>query len=374
MVKKILPDFGKGDPSIVLLIVWSVVMLVTNLSQRRFGYYYAVNVSILVGCLSWKVLELTSFKRVEVKKRRKSKSTYPTMVNFATKSVVILVVFFVVIFPSALLPVPNSDKSSVIATASGIPYLPSNSWCETLDWIKGNTPDPFNNPDYYNQVYKDHTYLETSYGVLSWWDYGYWITRLSHRLPSSNPSQDPQVVTRVASFFTSQSEEEANEVIRSFDASYLIVDKSMAYEKFWAIITWAGLSSSEYFDTYYQVKENNQVEGIRLFYSRYYNSMAVRLYSFEGKEVVPTEVYAILYQEQSDEVGNTYKILTNVIQYTTYEEAEEFLLSEEGKGYSIVSPDPALSPIPLKALEDYKLIHSSEDLEVKVFEVVEKED
>ena len=66
--------------------------------------------------------------------------------------------------------------------------------------------------------------------------------------------------------------------------------------------------------------------------------------------------------------GKTYKEITSAEQFDSYEEAEAYLLSQEAANYRIVGTDPFISPVPLEALEHYKLIHSSDDLSVKIFE------
>jgi len=33
------------------------------------------------------------------------------------------------------------------------------------------------------------TTREGEYGVLSWWDYGHWITTIGERIPNANPFQ-----------------------------------------------------------------------------------------------------------------------------------------------------------------------------------------
>ncbi len=62
---------------------------------------------------------------------------------------------------------------------------------------------------------------------------------------------------------------------------------------------------------------------------------AVRLYNFDGKAVTPENPMVISYREQPDEAGRLYKIITGVDQFTSYEEAEAYLSSQESaKGMS----------------------------------------
>ena len=69
-------------------------------------------------------------------------------------------------------------------------------------------------------------------------------------------------------------------------------------------------------------------------------------------------------------------------QFDSYQEAEEYISSQESGNYRIVGNNPAISPVPLAALEDYRLVYSSNNSvaipdagtipEVKVFEYIGK--
>jgi len=303
----------------------------------------------------------------------------------------VLVIFFVAFF---------WNIEPAVSVASQAPYAPSDAWVSSLYWLKENTPEPFGDPDFYyrlersgkysslsalKQAYPDHAddldfyqkleayypYPESAYGVLAWWDYGYWITRIAHRLPNAHPGQDPRAITSVASFFISQDEKTANEIAGELDTSYVIIDNATAYidpvttsGKFWAIVTWAGNYPTDYFDGYL-VPQQDQQSGKTvytqdlLYYPEYYRSLAVRLYNFDGKAVTPESVLVISYEERLADTGKLYKVLTGAEEFGTYEEAETYLNNQEATNLRIVSTDPMLSPAPLEEVEHYELIHSS---------------
>jgi dolichyl-diphosphooligosaccharide--protein glycosyltransferase len=60
----------------------------------------------------------------------------------------------------------------------------NEGWQTSLLWLKdsNNSPDPFgdfDDPDFYYRLYETpFQYPESAYGVMSWWDYGYWISIL----------------------------------------------------------------------------------------------------------------------------------------------------------------------------------------------------
>ncbi len=404
----------QGSAEKSLLVVWSLIILAAILGQRRFGYYFAVNVSLLTGYLSvlvyyvvrfiidylrgkstdymsWRILEFAGFKelitrpvelptRVERKRAKLKKGREagirPTITHVSI-SLWVIVVFFLVFFPNI---------GPAKTTASQPPFAPSDAWYSSLTWLKQNTPDPFDNPDFYYELTEppppgeSYNYPESAYGVMAWWDYGYWITRIAHRLPNANPSQDPRAVTSVASFFTAPNENSANEIMQEMDSLYVIIDYQTATSKFWAIVTWVGKEKTEFFDVY-QLPQEGKLRPVTLFYPEYYRSLSTRLYNFDGKAVTPESSTVISYQEKVSREGKLYREITSVEQFASYEAAEAYLLSHESANYKIVGNNPFISPVPLEALQHYRLIHGSDSSvmlpdvgmvpEVKIFEYIE---
>ena len=78
----------------------------------------------------------------------------------------------------------------------------------------------------------------------------------------------------------------------------------------------------------------------------------------EEKEVTPEKSLVISYQEVSQE-GTQFKLITGAEEFGSYEEAEDYLLSQESDSYRIVSSNPFISPVPLEAVESYNLTYSS---------------
>lgn len=109
--------------------------------------------------------------------------TTPRSFRIATGLVIVLTLVFV----------PNLCQ--ILAYANESYFFPNSAWLESLLWLKENTPDPFGDPDFYYKLFQPpvcgqpYQYPESSYGVMSWWSYGHWITRVAHRIPISNPFQ-----------------------------------------------------------------------------------------------------------------------------------------------------------------------------------------
>jgi len=460
----------QGSTDKMFLVVWSLVILVATLGQRRFAYYLAINVALLTGYLSWQALNLVGFRELTAKAVNTSKQkgyhleapkirdyyevlgvsrkatnkeikgtfrklalkyhpdtaagntkqveknfkqlneAYEVLSNPSERAVYdrrytvmerrkagpkksglditlkwtmavleVLIIFFVVFF---------WNIQPAINVASQVRYAPSDAWVSSLYWMKENTPEPFgnhdlyyqleesynyrsrdwlessvpnpsNDPDFYSRLAEEHKYPESAYGVVSWWDYGYWITRIAHRIPVANPSQDPEQITKVASFFVSQDEKSAEEIMGELDSPYIIIDYQTATSKFWAIATWEGRGPTEFFEVFLTPKENRLVSSTFI-YPEYYRSLSTRLYNFDGEAVTPESTLVISYEEKVTQEGDPIKLVTDSQTFPSYEEAVAYLLSQESANYKIVGTNPFISPVPLKALEYYELIHSSD--------------
>jgi dolichyl-diphosphooligosaccharide--protein glycosyltransferase len=190
---------------------------------------------------------------------------------------------------------------------------------------------------------------------MSWWDYGYWITRMAHRIPNANPSQDPRAVTSTANYFISQNETAANEIATQLGTAYVVIDYDTSISKFWAMAVWAGRQDTEFMEDYV-VQQQSGPTLVRLFYPEYYRSLSTRLYNFDGKAVTPATTYVITYQEKTSQLP--YRQVTNVQQFTTYQDAAAFVASNQGN-YKIVGINPFVSPVPLEQVEHYKVAFSS---------------
>jgi len=380
----------RGEPDKALIIIWSLVMLAATLAMRRFAYYFAVNVALLTGYLSWQILEFTGFKRLvgkpvetsrtgkgKAKGKKRQKGAFRITASHIYMAFGAVVVFFLSFFPNI---------SPAVATASAAQSAPSDAWCQSLSWLKDNTPEPFGDPDFYYEFYNPplpgerYGYPETAYGVVAWWDYGYWITRLGHRMPYANPGTGHR---GEAPIFAAQDEASANKRMDKDkpDSRYVIVnyDIAMVTHKFHAIATLSGSSIEEFADVYYQ-REKGKLNPIGLYHPEYYHSLVVRLYNFNGSQVIPKSSTVISYQEEVGPTGETLKEITNSQLFPSYEEAEAYVSSQQSSSYQIVGTNPFDSPVPLEPLEHYKLVYSSDSSimkpdggmisEVKIFEYV----
>ena len=294
----------------IVIIVWSAMMLLACFGQNRFGAYYAVNVAILCGFVSWNIIEVVRVRgwRKEKKERKpkkgktkaKSKEVkaevtagegYKKIKGYLRADIIFtfLVIFFVVFYPPL-------DKS--LATAK-VNKGPLYDWYESLFWMRENTPDP--GVDYY-ALYdtppegESYSYPDCAYSVMNWWDNGNWITRIAHRIPVANnfrqgiggPHQGNMPGACV--FFTAKNETEANKVADALDVRYIVGDFPMAnvwnplYEnKFNTMVVWAGDTEG------YYVRGGKEVNYKVVPTAKYFSTMEARLHIFDGTRVALSE-------------------------------------------------------------------------------------
>jgi len=401
-----------GNAEKMAFVIWSVVMFIAMVGQRRFAYYFVVNVAILTGYVSVLVYYLISWlvsyfwgdsyqsftksmldldglaekpiaveeafiptskktgrrerqiaRRKEIERRRmlryQKKNTRNVRVYISLALSV--VVIFMLIFSPLVVFTDQAHSLSIpptFATASSTPYAPGSAWMNSLTWLRDNTPEPLGSPDAYYQHYNaDYIYPGSAYSVLSWWDYGYWITYIGHRIPVANPGQEQTNVTKVANYFVAQDEASAEILAGEMKAGYVVLDYQTATSKFWAMATWTGKNQSDYFEVFWDAVNNQQKLYI---YPAFYQSMATRLYSFNGTAQAGLNPTVVEYTVRTTSQGS-YKEVISVKQFSTYEEAVAFKSAQTSGDFVIVGTDIMESPVPLEALKNYRLIYSSSE-------------
>ena len=364
--------FKKGEPEIVALLIWSFITLLAALAMRRFAYYLAINVSLLAGYCGWLILGLfgiksaapeassvTAGKSAAWAQGKKKKSAVASEKRLATRkrllaAIGIAVVALLAIYPNTG-PLPGGDKPFFEVATRGL-NAPSDAWCESLDWLRDNSPEPFGDANYY-YVYTQAPGKPPAYSVVCWWDFGYWISQIAHRVPLSNPGS---AAMGEQIYFTSLDSKAADNVSSNWGMKYVIVDDYMVNwnKGFGPIAYAAGQPESRYYEMYYR-QQNGKLTPTLLYYPDYYNTMAVRLYCFEGKKYTPQETAVISWEDRQDASGRQYKEITGIKTFPGYPDASAFVASQQNGNWRIVGKDPTVSPMPLEALDGYSLAYSS---------------
>jgi dolichyl-phosphooligosaccharide-protein glycotransferase len=405
-----------GDKT--LFLVWSIVMLAAVLAKRRFSYYYAINAALLVGYFCWRILDFAGLRellskpgeavkgyvtRAERRRREKAKARARTGQRISLQpgaaliKVIVagVVIFFLVFFPCIGLPGiepytmvfgrpvdlfghPLELRIKLTQPLASEPSLMNHAWYSSLLWLKDNTPEPFGDPDSYYELYEvppqgeKYDYPESAYSVMSWWDYGHWITRIAHRIPLSNPFQAG--AKTVARFFIAQDEESANEMLDMLGSKYVVIDYPMATSKFYAMPEWAGKNPDDFYGNYYLPQDGGKLQLVYFFYPSYYQSTVVRLYNFDGQAAVTKDsAIVISYEEKLSREGEPYREITSSKEFYSYEEAEAYVATQESGKYVLGNSDPFVTPVSLEEMEHYQLVYKSDQQQqgksaVKIFE------
>jgi dolichyl-diphosphooligosaccharide--protein glycosyltransferase len=267
----------------VLVLVYSVFVLLMALTQIRFNYYLVIPVAALNALLFGRVVDAVGTPALTG--RIGDVKGYQVLALAA----VVLLVLGPLVPPLAAASVQESRQTGAPAWVgpAGQATSPGSAsvWADSADWVANNTPDPGTYGDggepmaYYGAVDRtdDYQYPEGAYGVMSWWDYGHWITVMGERIPHANPFQ--QNARSASSFLQAQNESRANLVLDALpglrgqsdridemsdedlaevasglpeeqaaeDVQYVMIDDQTAGEKFGAVVQWAGPGQNAYF-------------------------------------------------------------------------------------------------------------------------------
>ena len=128
-------------------------------------------------------------------------------VKSLTKTLAAIFIIFIVFYPFPL-NIATSPFPSNTNLPLSVAYAINDAkrgigadeeWYETLRWMRDNTPDPgvdycgmYEGKFLLNETFEGrgvYAYPSSTYGVMSWWDYGHVITWVAHRIPNANPFQ-----------------------------------------------------------------------------------------------------------------------------------------------------------------------------------------
>jgi dolichyl-diphosphooligosaccharide--protein glycosyltransferase len=232
--------FRQRKPLHLLVLVWGFAMLVALAGQNRFAYYFGVVSAVFAAVMLDAALRY--FKFYDLIAAAVSKENALKKVGYIKPIIAVLLI--VILFYPTLADANFQSKYS----AGGI----NRQWYDALVWMRNNTPGKEMYDQFYYELYKPNPdlkkpypyYPEGTYGVMSWWDYGHWITAIAHRMPNANPFQQGignkyNNVPGAAPFFTAYNESEANAIADKLGVKYVISDVEMATGKFQAMAVWA---------------------------------------------------------------------------------------------------------------------------------------
>jgi dolichyl-phosphooligosaccharide-protein glycotransferase len=379
----------KVEAGKVLLLAWGLLTFVATVGQVRFAEYLTISFAILAAFLIWQVVEWVpailkyfEFKprqenRKEKARRKKEQSRLARSQPSAVKTenpqtvsnrgafryiyigIAVILVFFLGIF---------TNIQPAIGTAglgSGI----NKDWYGAMVWMKDNTPEPFPDTNYFNELYQKpangvYSYPATAYGVMSWWDFGHYITTIAHRIPNSNPNQSG--AASAAAYFTAQDATTADKMLDQLGSKYVMIDLDMVTpldnsfktRMFADVAAWANTNLSRYCEVYFS-QVGQQLQPVTLYYPEYYYTMGARLFNFGGAQVTPTSTTVISFK-----IDSGYRVIQTSQAFPTYAAAKAFVDGQSSPNWRIVSNSPFVSPVPLDKLDHYQPVYQSQVYQV----------
>ncbi len=357
----------RRDPINCLLLVWSAVVLAATLGQNRYAYYYAVNAALLSAYPAGKALDwsLGRLRRAPIQPSRTGKGPLPRQSAARRSAPFVLVTLLLVL----LLLCPNLALAVKMA---GLSTTPHPDWMAAMRWMRENTAEPLGDGEAYFAIHdapagRAFEYPPSAYGVMSWWDYGYWIIRIGRRIPTANPTQ--HAATTAAEYFMAQDEPTAANIMDRVGARYVAVDSLMGLVqtadtgelvgKFFGMASWTGKTKADFVENYVGRGPDGRLAETTFFYPEFYRSMFCRLYVFGGRRVVPQEIEVASFREGTNPLGSRVKLLTGLKRFATYAEAEAFLKSQPAGTTRVVGRSPFQSCVPLEPIRWHRLAYQS---------------
>jgi dolichyl-phosphooligosaccharide-protein glycotransferase len=387
-------------PQELFVLIWSVMILYSTSQHIRYEYYCAINVALLSAIcasfiveIAWKDIgmfihkvspdsgmQLVDIVPVKKKKKKDRKITArKSSINYGLIGIAMVVVTLSGLF------VYTSAYQSYGVSTYGVIHM-NTDWKESLEWMRNNTPDTGVNYLASYPSKNGYVYPNTSYGVMSWWDYGHMITYIANRIPNANPFQQGiRSINGSEVFFISTSEDVSNSVLTNLSTRYVVTDSEMDTGKFWAMTIWYNMTypAMEYQKPVAVPNKNGGYDTALLNTAAYYHTMISRLHNFDGSMVTPSSVWYVEYNDPSV-TGISLPVVTNAAQMDVTNATLRAQIYDShapiGSAAGVYSMASVIPTDTVPALQHYRLVHESPtntlnggdyDLKyVKVFEYV----
>ena len=368
-------------PAALFVLIWSFFMFFATLAHIRWEYYFAANVALLAAVfVGWAItfaekdlsLLIANFtgankpaEPTEEKQTNKSKSKKQPV---AKKPDAIKLGIFAIVMIIAIIFVGVSSVSAVELSTASAHGGSTQDWVDACEWLSANTPDT--GVDYL-KIYDGNTftYPKQSYGVLSWWDYGHFITTIGKRIPNSNPFQAGVVGEYgVAAVLTNTDESHITEKLDHLGTKYIMTDYLMANGIFGAMAIWndTTLQTAPYYYTFLQQGTDGTYSYVSSMTPELYNTLTVRLQNFDGSMTKAGNVYTVITDTSA---GYGAPVITSVKTYNNSGEAWSAAGSyntnaASGKHAYVISAPTDLTnynlpSVDVPALQHFRLVYES---------------
>ena len=385
LVWKIIHD---KSPVALFVLIWSLFMFLATVAHIRWEYFFAVNIALLSAvCVSWAI----SFAGTEVAKlfgkkhqpdsEQKGKKGKKSVPSATEKPDVLKIGVLTVVIILALVFTGISGVNAVqSASAYGEIGVTEKDWIEATEWLVDGTPET--GIDYYELYEREgFSYPSEAYGIMSWWDYGHYITTIGERIPNSNPFQAGVSGTYgAAQVLTSTDENAVVQKLNHLRTKYVMTDYQMAGSKFGAMSIWANpaVQTEPYYTHLLQQSSGGSYSVVTGYTEEYYNTLTVRLQNFDGSY---TEADSVILALTDSSAGYGYPVITYTKSYVNADDAwkaakeynSQSANTEAGKYAYVLSvpnpykPETYFTPnTDIQALKHFRLVHESDTYVVPV--------
>jgi oligosaccharyl transferase (archaeosortase A-associated) len=371
MVVRLALGRSRERAGILFVLVWAAFMTAATLTQQRFNYYLLVPVAVLNAYFVGQVLRYIG-----------STSARSNLRNLETSQVLsVVAVVFLITAPLAIGGSAATAAGSYADRSSGVGQ-DITGWDGSLEWLVNNTPaegtygggnESMDRYGTYNRT-DDFNYPDGAYGVLSWWDYGHWITTLGERIPTANPFQ--QNARQAANFLLAPNASRANEIARMPDGEgvrYVMIDWSMADPAggplFSVPFTWYNDGPLSVWDSVTPIAQPSSGQqqpttSFLAYEQRRYENMRTRLYTYHGSAVEPKPIVVDYESPQRLPNGSLRSAFapsgneSAIKRFDNMSAARQFVAEDGTAQIGGVGSYPQER---VRALEHYRLVHASQE-------------
>jgi hypothetical protein len=241
-------------------------------------------------------------------------------------------------------------------------------WFSAMQWLRTQTPEPFESADYYFARYRDPI-PPASYTVMNWWDQGYWIAQTARRVPISNPTQNN--APAAAKFLTATNEAEAMAVLAADRARYVMVDWELPFReggagslagRFQNLADWAGIPTARFYSLCFSRKTDAEAwQPTWVFREPYYQSMVYRLMVLGGQATAPANnTWVVELRHRVDANGSPFCEVANRWQYPQAEDAKASA-AQRGPEFEAVGLTPWQPAFPAPAITGLTVVSEFRD-------------
>jgi dolichyl-diphosphooligosaccharide---protein glycosyltransferase len=194
------PDNQKRDVHAFALIFGLLAVYISS-AFVRLELYASLGL-IILGAVGLSILVSELFRKQEETKKGVIRA-HPKSIKISFVAMIIVLCIIPLMIPASANWVNGTKIPPTILNGGSNYNIATNDWLEAMDWLKTNTPEDSK--------------------VLSWWDYGYWITTLGQRTTfADNATIDTAAIQKIARILLSPPDE-AWKALQEMDADYVLV-------------------------------------------------------------------------------------------------------------------------------------------------------